>query len=79
MSENKVNTISYMNSLRNQLKNIEANLEIAYEKLKQEASLANIDRVNQLRVDLRTVKSRINNYGKDGFIPSYRIDSKYLK
>lgn len=79
MSENKVNTISYMNSLRNQLKNIEANLEIAYEKLKQEASLANIDRVNQLRVDLRTVKSSINNYGKDGFIPSYHIDSKYLK
>jgi hypothetical protein len=65
-----------MNSLRNQLKNIEANLEIAYDKLKQEASLANIDRVNQLRVDLRTVKSRINNYGKDDFISPYHIDSK---
>lgn len=72
--------MSYTNSLRKRLRVLDKKVKQAHldvmECLKNKGDVsAAIQNLNNVRIDLETVKSRIKNYGKDVYLPeAQKID-----
>jgi|GEM_PF-5708247 len=64
----------YQNSLAKEIKELEITLQIEYSKLKHtfddEAWHEKVSLINSLRIDIQTKKSRIENFGKDAYMPT---------
>jgi hypothetical protein len=64
MSEN----LSYP---KKQLKDIEKKIDAALSEMLKDPSMENISTLNNLRTNKEIVKSRIENYGKEVFLPNF--------
>lgn len=66
--------ISYRKQLEDQLSKAKKNVDEAYAQTLQDPSMININRLNNARMELKTIKSRIENFGK----PAKGIEEYHL-
>lgn len=58
--------MSYIKDLKSRKKNLQVLEEKAYQKALKNPSLDNISELNNIRMSIKIIDSRVENYGKSG-------------